>query len=637
MQCVFRPLLLSFFSIPFISAALASERSLTAMRQTFLQAERYIEQDRDLDFFALADSLIDYPLYPYIQYQWLVKHLDETSAIQSYLHDFSASRYAPMLQRKWLSHLGKQQDWPAFAKYYAPSKDTELQCYFARAQFHLGQESAAITTAKRLWQSGKTMPAACAPLFDALVSASDFDNQAAWQRFHAALAQNEIEVAKQVLPLIPTKDWELAATWLNLHSNPLEITKDRKWRQFAEAGAILAHAIKRLLKTDPQTALAFWDEQKKHFPIAETEAAEVEKQLGMALAFNRNAEAYARLAPYIGNDGPAQEWLVRAALAQQNWPEVLQAIDRLQPELKHQEKWQYWQAKALQATGKPQQAQTLFQSLAQQRSFYGFLAAGLLQTPIRLNHQPLQVSNRQIETLENRNEFQAVREWLALERQPEAIRQWWHAIDGLESSQLTAAAKLAQNWQWPAMAIFTLARANHWDDVEMRFPMPHQQLIQSNAEQNHLEASLLFGLIRQESAFDPLAGSGAGAIGLMQLMPATAKQMAGELKEPWNNQYNLLNPDTNIRYGSRYYKKILDRFNGHLILATAAYNAGPNRVKQWLPQSSPLPADIWLETVPYKETRSYIASVLMYALIYQERLQKNRLKVADLLQPVLPG
>jgi soluble lytic murein transglycosylase len=147
----------------------------------------------------------------------------------------------------------------------------------------------------------------------------------------------------------------------------------------------------------------------------------------------------------------------------------------------------------------------------------------------------------------------------------------------------------------------------------------------------------LFALIRQESAFDAQAGSPAGAMGLMQVMPQTAKQIASTLNQNWHNDNNLLLPELNIRYGSYYFKKLLNQFDGHVLLATAAYNAGANRIKQWRPQKQTLPADIWIETIPYKETRGYVSSVLMYTLIYQQRLNRNSFKISELLRPIKPG
>ena len=356
----------------------------------------------------------------------------------------------------------------------------------------------------------------------------------------------------------------------------------------------------------------------------------------MELAFKRDKRAYAHLAKFAGDDPSAQEWRVRAALSQQHWHDVLAAVDTLGEDLKQLEKWQYWRARALAAIGKPDDARVIFAQLAKQRSFYGFMSADRLNNEIALNDHPISATHRELNSLQNNSEFQTVSELLAIDRRTEATRQWWHAISGLNAQQLTVAAKLARQWEWPSMAIFTVAKANYWDDVDLRFPLVYSTSIQDYASKQQLDPALVFGLIRQESAFDEFAGSPAGAIGLMQLMPRTAEQIAGELKETWSNDFNLLNPAVNIKYGSAYFKKLLNRFKGNYALSIAAYNAGPNRIKHWLPDNT-LPADIWIETIPYKETRGYVSSVIMYTLIYQKRLSRNTLKISDFMTEVKPS
>ncbi len=198
------------------------------------------------------------------------------------------------------------------------------------------------------------------------------------------------------------------------------------------------------------------------------------------------------------------------------------------------------------------------------------------------------------------------------------------------------AAKLAQQWQWDQVAIMTLVKADYWDDLALRFPVNYLSQIQNNAYWQNLDPAIIFGVIRQESMLDKNARSAVGALGLMQIMPGTGQEIASTLHETWQAENSLLNPDVNIKYGAFYYKQLLTRFDGHFALATAAYNAGPNRVVKWLPNDRPVPADVWIETIPYKETRKYVTSVLSYAIIYQQRIQRNTLKITRLLFDVRP-
>lgn len=637
MRITIRLLLLMHLLTAVASPAAASERSLSAMRQTFLQAEQYIKQNRDNDYFALSDTLRDYPLYPYLHYQWLTKHLDEDTAIQTFLHDYPATRYATALHSRWLGYLGKKQQWLSLIRQYKNTNDTELQCYYAQAQYRIGEQRPALEKAMQLWLDGKSHPVACHPLFEWLQNSPGFSTDLIWQRFQAALQRSDGQLAKQLLPLFPAADRKMADLWLTLHNQPEKVKDKAAWkRNYAKAGLLFSHAIRRWSDNNPQAALSVWNAEKKHFHIPADRIADTEKRLGMELAFIRDKRAYSLLSQQAGNDPSAQEWRVRAALSQQNWKHVLSALDALDDTLKQQDKWQYWRAKALEANRQTQQAQTILTALAKQRSFYGFMAAAQLQWPIALNRHPLAVSKQELKDLQNDSAFQVVRELLAIERRTEATRQWWHAIADLDNHRLQVAAKLAEEWQWPSMAIFTISKAKHWDDTDMRFPLVFTGLIQEQASQQQLDPALIFGLIRQESAFDEFAGSGAGAMGLMQLMPKTAKRIAGELNDRWRNDFNLLIPAINIKYGSTYFKKMLAQYDGHYALAIAAYNAGPNRVKHWLPKNQSLPADIWIETIPYKETRGYVSAVIAYAMIYQERLSRNSLKLTELLADIRP-
>lgn len=199
-----------------------------------------------------------------------------------------------------------------------------------------------------------------------------------------------------------------------------------------------------------------------------------------------------------------------------------------------------------------------------------------------------------------------------------------------------AAAKLAQYWQMNKLAAFTIAKAEYWQDLELRFPIAFSQEINTYAIKHNLDPAIVFGLIRQESVFDELAGSQVGARGLMQIMPSTGRQIARQLQESWLSDSVLYQPDTNVRYGTFYYKQLLDKFNGQVALAAAGYNAGPGRVKNWRPDR-PMAMDIWIETIPFNETRQYVSLVLSNALFYQHRMNRDVLRISDFMTDVQPS
>jgi soluble lytic murein transglycosylase len=262
------------------------------------------------------------------------------------------------------------------------------------------------------------------------------------------------------------------------------------------------------------------------------------------------------------------------------------------------------------------------------------MAADMVNKPYQTTDNPILLNSYELEILANETDFKVAKEWDVLNRDTEAKKQWWFAVKKLPKQKMQHAAKLAQSWQWDQVAIMTMVQADYWDDLALRFPVSYSSQVQSNADLQQIDPALVFGLIRQESMLDKNAESAVGAKGLMQIMPDTGKQIARKLNEPWSSANSLFNPDINIRYGTFYYKQLLDRFNGNAALAAAAYNAGPHKVDKWLPSGQSVPSDVWIETIPYKETRKYVSSVLSYAMIYSQRLQRNNLKIKNLLPDV---
>lgn len=249
---------------------------------------------------------------------------------------------------------------------------------------------------------------------------------------------------------------------------------------------------------------------------------------------------------------------------------------------------------------------------------------------------PIKADKQEINTLLAEKDFVIVNEFRALQRTKQAKQYWWQAIRGLKGTNLLVAAKIAEQWQWHKQAIMTVAQAKYWDDVNLRFPLDFTDKIQENSRLQGLDETIIYGLVRRESMFDEAASSPVGALGLMQVMPNTGKQIAKEINFPWKSSVDLLEASVNIKFGAYYYKQMLDKFSGNFALAAAAYNAGPDSVNRWLNIANVYAADVWIETIPYKETRTYVAAVLTYALIYQRRLGGKQGLMSDFMIDIQP-
>ncbi|MEJ2761988.1 MAG: transglycosylase SLT domain-containing protein, partial [Gammaproteobacteria bacterium] len=292
-------------------------------------------------------------------------------------------------------------------------------------------------------------------------------------------------------------------------------------------------------------------------------------------------------------------------------------------------RWRYWRARALEQAGERKTADAIYRSLAGQRDYYGFLAADRLGIPYNLNYASLP---NDVETWKAIMAMPAViraRELYKLGMMLEARREWRDALTRMSDHQMQIAARIAADWGWDDRTILTLGRAQAYDDLVLRFPLPYEHRLKKYAKKRGLDLSWLFALTRAESAFMQDARSPTGALGLMQVMPRTGRRTARAIGFRTFHTRYLLQADKNITIGTAYLKQMYDKFNGNQILATAAYNAGPYNVARWLPESECDEPDVWIETIPFTETRKYVARILYYSSIYDWRLQRGITHVRD--------
>ncbi len=618
-----------------------SAMTLTEQRQAFFKAEKLLKKGDDAGFLAEMNGLRDYALYPYLQYQRLKAHLDKEKEIELFLTAYKGSRYASLLRRYWLISMAKKGQWTNFIEYYQPSKKIALQCYYHLAQYKTGEKEVALEATKKLWLKPESSPKACNALFDIFKTSSLYNQALVWKRFKTAIRKGKkrnIALARYLAKNMPASARKSAQLWLQVYAKPTLITQPKKWNtNDPKAGEIFAQGIYGLSRKQLDLALRTWEKYQHDFKMDIETTDYVEKRLGLISAYRgKIKQAYEHLSKVVNPDEEARDWRVRMALRKQNWQQVSESLERLTAAEKSQEKWRYWLARTLEQTDAKVDANLIYAALAKERSYYGFAAADKLQLPYQLNDKPILLTANALESLEKKAAFKIIKELFALDRNKEAKWDWWFSVKQLDNEGIKTAAKLAQKWGMIQTAVFTIAKAKYWDDMDLRFPILFRDQISRHAKNQNLKPAMVFGLIRQESVFNELAGSHVGARGLMQIMPATGRRIARELGVKWRSASSLYEPETNLKFGTYYYKKQLDKFDGQLALAAAGYNAGPHRVKKWRPKKS-MPMDIWIETIPFDETRKYVSVVLMNVIIYQQRLQEKGLKMQDFLSKVQPG
>ena len=522
-----RKILIFLIFILSIQVSVAASLTLDQQRREFISAETMIKRGGNPLSFSRDDKLKYYPLYPYIQYQWLVKNLGETKKIKDFLRYNKDSRYAGLLRYKWQIYLAKHKNWSEYIEQFQKTSNIKLQCHYFRAKYNLGAKVEALTAAKKIWVVGKSLPNECDPIFKVLLGSKYFTKDMLWQRFDAAITKGESAVAKYVKGLMSKKDQKVAQLWLKVRSNPwLIYDKTKLNNTSAQAGLIFAHGIERLAKKSLSKAIMLWDDRKSEFSINEATVQRIEQRLAMSLAYNRDDNAYSRLSKLSKPDEKTKEWRIRTALRAQNWPNVEESIAALSKESKKKEKWRYWLARASEKIDKQKAANFIYSRLATERSFYGYLSAEKLNKDYQLSNNPIQVAPEMFKRFKNKKEFLVVSELIKVDKKLEAERQWWYVIPKLDKKQILLAAKYAEELKWKKVAIFTLAKAKYWDDVAVRFPLAYTSQVQHNAKKQQLNPAIIFGLIRRESAFNKNAFSPVGARGLMQIMPKTCSESA---------------------------------------------------------------------------------------------------------------
>ncbi|MEE8057044.1 MAG: transglycosylase SLT domain-containing protein, partial [Pseudomonadales bacterium] len=391
---------------------------------------------------------------------------------------------------------------------------------------------------------------------------------------------------------------------------------------------IISHGLKRLAAKDAELATRLWVDYRGFIVFSNHQYSDIRNKIARQIIASGNDNALDWLIVHDPNseDSYLLEWRIRLAIKKQHWNQAQHWISILPDKLQQQPRWQYWLARTHQQSHDKQsndkQALAMLEQLASERHYYGFLAADALNKDYDFNHSDL-ASTQLEQHIAAEPDIQRAHAFLTLGEFAPARREWLAAINRFDQQQLIAATNLAHHWGWHQQAIHTTIKAQQWNDLSIRFPLAFQTNMTDSAKSTTIRLEWLYAIARQESAFAQDAQSAAGARGLLQLKPRTAKQVARKMGIKYRSR-DLLQADKNIVLGSHYLKQLLDDFEGNHILATAAYNAGPYRLKKWLKQQqTTLPYDIWIETLPFQETRNYVQNVLAFSVIYGHRLGLN--------------
>lgn len=564
----------------------------------------------------------DYILAPYADYWLMLLNLEDADnqTVTDFISTYSDYPFADRLRGEYLKKLAKKQDWGSFSDEVSnyQSEDTAVACYAAEASALIGDASV-LEGAKSLWMSAKEQPANCVNLYDRMQAAGALKEADIWARFRLSLAESRIALAKSIVKRSKTFEANQYKLMDKAHSVPSTVLAKKTISFNSKFGRELnLFALNRIAKTNSQQALSafkkvedlFHAEDKSYFygKLAWYAAQRHEPQ---ALQWFKLAESN------LNKDQLA--WFARAALREKNWALVLNVISKMQSEQAQEGAWRYWKARALKAQNQTPEANMLFAKLSTERHFYGWLAQEELEDIISAPLNIYKVTDDEVDDIGSAPAFQRAEALQRLDLKWEAKSEWALATKGFDDKQLLAAAEFAQRKKWYDLAIITADKTTETHDFALRYPTPYRDLIKSATSEQALDEAWVYGITRQESRFMHYAKSGVGASGLMQLMPATAKWAASRAGISGYHNAMIHELDTNIALGTYYMSYTKELMNGQEAMATAAYNAGPSRAKKWA-ATIPLEGAIYLETIPFSETRNYVQRVMANAHLYAPRL-----------------
>lgn len=607
-----------FFAIYAGILVASPDDDFIAMRQAF--------QAGDSATVALyVQRLQGHVLEPYAAYYQLRPQLENTivsaDTIKKFLYRYQDSPLGDRLQGEWLKALGKTQQWELFAEAYPGliNGDTELTCYSLQQRFAVNDDNA-FKEARSLWFNGRDLPESCTPLFDVLVAAGSLKIEDVWTRLRLALEAGNVSVAKRINQYLPgsqaLNERKLGAA----AENPLRYLEKHRHEIKTRADQEIAlFAMLRLLRSGPDQAYAYWPRIRGRFNDTEHSYFMVHVADQAARRLNPHALHWFREAASTSAPAPLSDaqlgWKTRAALRAGDWELVLETIEAMSAQEQQAGAWRYWKARALKVRGKTVEANAIFAPLSAEHNFYGQLADEELGLVIGAAVKPYKAETDEITAV---NRLPGIQRALALYRlnlRTEATREWAWVIRDFDDRRLLAAAEVARRNGLYDRAINTADKTVLHHDFNLRFLAPHRDALSDLLKQQELDEAWVYGLIRQESRFVADARSSAGAMGLMQLMPATAKWVAKKIGMQKYHKTLVTEVNTNLTLGTYYLKHVLTLLDNQPLLASAAYNAGPRRAWQWRDEK-PLEGAIYAETIPFNETRDYVKKVMSNSMYY---------------------
>ncbi len=637
-----RLFLLSLGLLPALMIAMSASAATTGDEQT-LEREQFrvaweaAKHAPDSVWQPLAAGLEHYPLYPYLQYASIKRRIDTVSSkeVNKFLADWPDSLPARRLRSAFLRELARREDWKAFGDLYtSEANGIDLKCDALQARLAIGHPLDFKRDVEPIWMSARPLPDACDTITAWARAHRKLRPRLIWQRIELAANARQAGLVDNLAKMLDGLQRSQAKRIATAIRHPSMTLKHAgQWPDTSRARYAAMIAFVRLAPRDSDGVETYWSRLRHHFHFTRSERDRILHTIALFRAADYAPDAMQRIRhlPSGAVNETIREWRVRVALASQDWKDASAAVEALAPGQRNDVHWRYVRARTLALLGKKTEAASEFSAIADQANYYGFLAADWLGQPYTICPNQFDTDAGMDQALRKNPDLSRAFEFFAIHALPQARREWQFALHKLDKAQSREAARLAAAMGWHDRAVYAFSSGSDMRLYELRFPLVHHTQVVREAQSVGLDPAWAYAIIRAESAWTTDAHSGANAYGLMQLLPSTAKRVAGKTNQPYSTATDLFDPQLNINLGVTYLSDMALRYDGSPWLASAAYNAGPASVGKWINDRDTLAPDFFIETIPYRETRDYVARVMAFSVIYDWRLHGKVVPLASRL------
>jgi soluble lytic murein transglycosylase len=572
------------------------------------------------------EALRSYVLYPYLRAVRLERALaradgawsDADVAAVEFLADAGDGPVALSLRRVWLASLARRASWEAFLDRYAAAAATPvLECQRLVARIARRDFEGLAAEIRARWLSGYRLPSECEPAFQWLRARGELTAELVAQRVELLLDNGQASFARTIAARLPAETAAPLLTRAQFIESPA-----RMLDEFIEdprrdvSSVVVLEAWSRLARNAPETAQDRYSALFERMPVR-GDAHALAQPLAKGLAWSRKPAAldYFKRVPDGTLDLVGREWHARAALWAGDWREARAAIAAMPAAEQTDWPWLYWAGRAAEEERDGDTARALYTAALAGDNYYSAMAAARLDERVVPRLEPIPLDAAQVEAIAGADAFRRVRELNLVGLRDLATSEWRYGYTLLPEQHRLQAIHLAVRWGIHDVAVAAATSHGRFNDYTLLYPRPFGDEVAAAVKLTDVEPHLLYGVLRQESLFRVDAASSAGALGVAQLTPATARETARRWSLPVPNRAQLFDPKVNISLGAARVAELLKQFDSAPV-ALGAYNAGETAAARWLPPRE-MDSDVWIENIPYNETRAYVRRVLWHGLVYR--------------------